>query len=251
VVRRAAGVGVSGIAAPARGEAPHGAVADRQMSASLDEMIARRVAFLTDYQDAAYAARYRTLVERVREAEKHKTPGLAGLAHAVARYAFKLMAYKDEYEVARLHTQPEFLAQLEHTFDGSYTIKFNLAPPLFARKDADGHLIKREYGPWMLRAFRLLAKLKRLRGSAFDPFGRSAERKGERALITRYERTVESLIEGLNSDNHALAVELASIPEQIRGFGHVKEAHLARANARWDELEQAWRRPVAAARAVA
>jgi indolepyruvate ferredoxin oxidoreductase len=216
---------------------------DRVLASTLDEHIARRVAFLTEYQNADYAAQYRAAIDKVRAAEQAKTPGRSGLAEAAARYLFKLMAYKDEYEVARLYTRKEFTEQLAATFEGDYRVHFNLAPPLFARRDADGHLIKREYGRWMMGAFKLLAKFKGLRGGAFDVFGYSAERKGERQLIVDYRKTLDELIAGLTHDNHALAVEIASIPEHIRGYGHVKEAHLTKARARWDELMANWRAP--------
>ncbi len=241
-VQAAAGTAAAPPAAPSA-DAP---IADRHLSESLDETIARRVKFLTDYQNAAYAERYRSLVERVRNAETQRTPGMAGLAAAVARYAFKLMAYKDEYEVARLHAQPEFWRQIAQTFDGAYKVKFNLAPPLFAKRDADGHLVKREYGPWMRHGFALLAKLKGLRGTALDPFGYTAERRGERKLVADYAALVDELVAGLTRENHALALELASVPEQIRGYGHVKETHLAKALARRDELMARWRNPIEA-----
>ncbi|MFB9067075.1 indolepyruvate ferredoxin oxidoreductase family protein [Pseudofulvimonas gallinarii] len=216
---------------------------DLRLSGSLDELIQRRVVQLTDYQDAAYAERYRSLVQRVRDAEARVLPGQHALAEAVARYAYKLMAYKDEYEVARLYTSGEFKRRLEQTFEGDYQLRFHLAPPLLARKDENGHLVKKEYGPWMLRAFGVLAKMRRLRGGFFDIFGRTAERRMERQLIVDYFATVEELLKGLEAGNHALAVELARIPEHIRGFGHVKEAHYAKARARWDELLVRWRQP--------
>jgi indolepyruvate ferredoxin oxidoreductase len=216
---------------------------DRTLAATLDERIARRVAFLTEYQNVAYADTYRQFVAQVRTAEQSKTPGRSDLAEAAARHLFKLMAYKDEYEVARLFTRPEFTQQLAATFEGDYKVHFNLAPPLLARRDAEGHLIKREYGRWIMSAFKLLAKFKGLRGGALDVFGYTAERKGERQLIADYRKTLEELIGGLAPDNHALAVEIANIPEHIRGYGHVKVAHLAKARTRWDELMQAWRNP--------
>jgi indolepyruvate ferredoxin oxidoreductase len=218
---------------------------DSELSRTLDEQIARRVAFLTGYQNAAYANRYKALVEKVRVAEQQKSPGFTSLTEAVARYAFKLMAYKDEYEVARLYTSGEFEKRIRETFDGDYRLHFNLAPPLFARKDAEGHLRKAEYGSWVFGAFRLLAKLKPLRGTALDVFGYTAERKRERALIEDYFRTVETLVASLDHENHALAVEIASLPEQIRGYGHVKERHLAAAELRAEQLMDAWRRPAA------
>jgi indolepyruvate ferredoxin oxidoreductase len=217
---------------------------DERISRTLDERIARRVAFLTDYQNAAYAQRYDDLVCKVRVAEVAKAPGSTALTEAVARYAFKLMAYKDEYEVARLYTSGEFQRRIAQQFEGDYKIKFNLAPPLFAKKDADGHLVKAEYGTWMMSAFKLLAKLKGLRGTAFDLFGYTAERKGERALIEAYFARIDELLKTLNSGNVALAAEIASIPELIRGYGHVKEKHLERAQAREAELMREWSNPL-------
>ncbi|HEX5122874.1 MAG TPA: DUF6537 domain-containing protein, partial [Rhodanobacteraceae bacterium] len=216
---------------------------DAAISRTLDEEIARRVTFLTDYQNAAYANRYKALVDKVRTAEQQKSAGVASLAEAVARYAFKLMAYKDEYEVARLYTSGEFEKRIRETFDGDYKLHFNLAPPLFAKKDDEGHLRKAEYGTWVFGAFKMLAKLKGLRGTALDVFGYTAERKGERRLIEEYFATVDTLLATLDHDNHALAVEIASIPEHIRGYGHVKERHLAAAMTRQNDLMAAWRQP--------
>jgi indolepyruvate ferredoxin oxidoreductase len=230
--------------APATADAiPALVLDDSRLSATLDDIIARRGAFLTDYQDAAYAGKYRALVDKVRAAEKSNVPGSTQLSEAVARYAFKLMAYKDEYEVARLYTSGDFEKRVRDTFDGDYRIHFNLAPPLFARRDSEGHLRKSEYGAWVFSVFKLLAKMKGLRGGAFDIFGYTAERKMERALIDEYFTTVDMLLSGLNRDNHAAAVEIASIPEHIRGYGHIKEAHLADARKRQDELMVAWRNP--------
>jgi indolepyruvate ferredoxin oxidoreductase len=220
---------------------------DSVRSTTLDESIARRVAFLTDYQDPAYAARYRSLVDKVRAAEQLRTPGATALAEAVARYAFKLMAYKDEYEVARLYTSGDFEKRVRDTFDGDFKMHFNLAPPLFARRDSEGRLRKSEYGAWVFGAFKLLAKLKGLRGSAFDPFGYTAERKTERALIDEYFATISDLLPKLGAANHALAVEIASVPEHIRGYGHIKDEHLIEARAQRDKLLAQWRAPVAAA----
>ncbi|WP_448141601.1 indolepyruvate ferredoxin oxidoreductase family protein [Stenotrophomonas bentonitica] len=217
---------------------------DERLSRSLDELVERRVRFLTEYQDAAYAARYRALVDRVRTAEWDKA-GSTALTETVARYYFKLMAYKDEYEVARLYTSGEFQRRLQQQFEGDFQVRFHLAPPLFAKKDEQGRLIKQEYGPWMLKAFGLLAKLKFLRGGTFDIFGRTEERRGERQLIADYEQTVALLLDGLSDDRVALAVEIASIPEHIRGYGHVKEAHLHKAKAREAVLLAQWRNPKA------
>ena len=171
-------------------------------------------------------------------------PGRSELALAVARYHFKLLAYKDEYEVARLYTNGDFQAQLNRQFEGRAKLRVHLAPPLFAPRDpATGELRKRAYGPWMLTAMGWLARLKRLRGTVFDPFGYSAERRIERELIGAYERVVEELLAGLTLDNHRLAVEIAGIPEQIRGYGHVKARHLRAAKDREAELLAAFRAP--------
>ncbi len=215
-----------------------------RIAQSLDETVALRTKFLIEYQDAAYAARYSALVERVRSAESRLGLGQR-LTDAVARNAFKLMAYKDEYEVARLYTTGDFQKRIAETFDGDYKVHFNLAPPLFARKNAEGHLVKAEYGPWIFTAFKLLAKLKGLRGGFFDVFGKTAERKMERQFIEDYFRTTTELLGMLEAGNLDLAVQIAEIPGQIRGFGHVKEAHLAKAKAKEAELLARLRNPAA------
>lgn len=230
--------------------APQGLIDDSRLSLDLDEIVARRVAFLTDYQNAAYAAKYKALVDRVHTAETARAPGSNALSEAVARYAFKLMAYKDEYEVARLYTQPEFIRQVRDTFDGDYKLHFHLAPPLLAKRDAEGNLTKREYGSWVFGAFKVLAKLKGLRGTAFDVFGKTHERRMERQWIADYFAAVDELASKLDADNRALAVDIASVPEQIRGYGHVKEQHEAKARTRWQELLAAWRNPQAVKRAA-
>jgi indolepyruvate ferredoxin oxidoreductase len=214
---------------------------DARLSRNLDEAIARRIVFLTDYQNTAYAGRYRALVVKVRSAESARVPGSTVLTEAVARYAFKLMAYKDEYEVARLYTTGDFQRRVAQQFEGDYTLRFHLAPPMFAKKDADGHLIKREFGPWMLTAFRMLAKLRFLRGGTFDIFGRTDERRTERKLIADYFSSIDTLLASLDAGNLALAAEIASVPERIRGYGHVKEAHLAEVLQRWQSLLQRFR----------
>ncbi len=206
-----------------------------QMPQSLETVVKKRVEFLTGYQDAAYAGQYAKLVEQVRAAETAQ--GLPNkLSMAVAKYYFKLMAYKDEYEVARLYTDGRFVEQLKTQFEGDFKLKFNLAPPLLAKKDAKGHLVKAEFGSWMFGAFKLLARLKGLRGGAFDVFGYTAERKMERALIGEYRVMVEALLGKLSAGNYADAVELASLPDDIRGFGHVKEKAVAEFRARKAEL---------------
>ena len=217
---------------------------------SLDEMIAKRVDFLTGYQDAAYAAQYKAFVDRVRGVEQSKL-GSTRLAEAVARYLFKLMAYKDEYEVARLHTDAAFTNRIAEMFDGDVKIVHHLAPPAIARRDAQGHLVKQPFGPWMRTAFKWLAKLKGLRGSALDPFGRSEERRTERALIGEYRAAIEELLSGLDAARLAQALEIARIPEEIRGFGHVKERHLAAARAKWARLIAAWREAAVPQRSAA
>jgi indolepyruvate ferredoxin oxidoreductase len=213
-----------------------------RLSKTVDEIVASRVKHLTGYQNAALAERYRAMVERVRAVEQQAVPGETRLAEVVARNYAKLLAYKDEYEVARLFTEAAFAAQLNSQFEGDFRLKFHLAPPLFAARDPKtGHLLKQEFGPWMLSAFRLLAKLKGLRGSAFDPFGYTAERREERALIREYEGLVDELLGGISVANHALAVNLAAIPDDIRGYGHVKDSHLVKARHKWDDLLVQWR----------
>ncbi|MBM3533103.1 MAG: indolepyruvate ferredoxin oxidoreductase family protein [Alphaproteobacteria bacterium] len=206
-------------------------------TATLDEMIAKRVAFLTGYQDAAYARRYEALVRRVAEAERSCAPGHDELARAVARFYFKLLAYKDEYEVARLYADGSFERQLAGTFESYDRLKFHLAPPMIAERDPiSGHLKKKTFGSWTQPAFRVLAKMKGLRGTRFDIFGRTEERRMERQLIADYETTIEELLRRLAPPRHATAVEIASIPEKIRGFGHVKEKSIAEAKAREADL---------------
>ncbi|NIB38041.1 indolepyruvate ferredoxin oxidoreductase family protein [Pseudomaricurvus alkylphenolicus] len=202
----------------------------------------RRAADLVEYQDAAYAERYRKLVAQVEEAEKKAGAGLNGLAEAVAENAYKLMAYKDEYEVARLYSDPEFLRKLEDQFEGDYKLQFNLAPPLLARPDKrTGVVRKMQFGPWMMKAFGVLKHLKRLRGSALDPFGYTAERRQERALVIEYEQQILAILQKLSPTNHARAIEIARLPECIRGYGHVKERHMAEFRQRQSELLRKWR----------
>ena len=205
----------------------------RKLSQSLEEVVERRVAFLTDYQDAAYAGRYRSLVERARAIETVKAPGKSGLADAVARYLFKLMAYKDEYEVARLYTDPSFERQVRNDIGGEHLrYQVHLAPPLLARRDKiTGVPRKMTFGPWIFPVFRMLAKFKFLRGTVFDPFGHTTERKIERSLVREYEALLEEIFVKLTPENHHLAVGLAAIPDKIRGFGHVKLRHLKTAKA--------------------
>jgi indolepyruvate ferredoxin oxidoreductase len=227
---------------PAAVEAVIGAAPKPSAACTLDDIVARRVEFLTAYQDAAYARRYRERVERVRNAEARRIPSRGDLAEAVARNLFRLMAIKDEYEVARLWTDGSFLRQIGQEFERWDALELHLAPPLLAERDPiTGRQKKRRYGPWMLHAMRLLAGLKRLRGTALDPFGRTAERRMERRLRAEYEALVDTLIERVDADNHATAVALARVPEQIRGFGHVKEASVRCAKGAEAELLERWR----------
>jgi indolepyruvate ferredoxin oxidoreductase len=207
---------------------------------SVDELVKRRVEFLTGYQDAAYAERYRQAVERVRAAETPLGKG-AALSEAVARYLFKLMAIKDEYEVARLHTDPAFARKIESMFEGDFRIVHHLAPPAIAKRNDKGELVKQPFGPWVRRVFPLLARMKGLRGGAFDVFGKTEERRMERQLLADYEACIAELLKGLSADRLPLAAEIARMPEEIRGYGHVKERHVKAARAKWDGLMVKWR----------
>jgi indolepyruvate ferredoxin oxidoreductase len=194
---------------------------------TLEEIVDWRVDFLTQYQNAAYAKRYRALVERVREVD---TADDLALSKAVARYYFKLLAYKDEYEVARLYSEPEFRQQLEAQFEGDYKLQFHLAPAWLAKRDsATGEPRKRELGPWVLNAFGVLAKLRFLRGTPLDVFGYGHDRRVERELIGEYERNLDQLLAQLKPTNYRTAVAIAALPEQIRGYGPVKERSITKA----------------------
>ena len=215
-----------------------------ELSETLEQVVGRRVDYLTKYQNSSYAARYRSLVDTVKTAETTKTPGTNGFAEAVARYAFKLMAYKDEYEVARLHSDGTFLEKIRQTFEGDFKLIFHLAPPLLARRDPrTGQARKMTFGPWVMVVFRLLAKLKVLRGTPLDIFSYTAERRRERQLVEDYFETVEELIQRLDHDNHSLAIQIAEIPELIRGYGHIKEQHFQNADAKLEALLSAFRDP--------
>jgi len=208
-----------------------------QLSETLDQIIDRRIAFLMDYQNAAYAERYASWVDRVRQVETACVPDHTELTQSVARSLFKLMAYKDEYEVARLYAESDFLKRVADHFEGAYELNFHLAPPMLSDRDPEtGHLRKRSFGPRMLWVFRILARMRGLRGTRFDIFGRSRERRTERQLIAEYQAVVEEILAHLSPANHATAVELAASPLEIRGFGHIKEASLARVRARQEAL---------------
>ncbi|MFL5004351.1 MAG: indolepyruvate ferredoxin oxidoreductase family protein [Microvirga sp.] len=217
----------------------------RHLSQSLDEIIARRVAYLTDYQNAAYAERYRLAIERVREAEARTVANSTALTEAAARSLFALMAYKDEYEVGRLYTNGHFEKQVAAAFEGkNLRYEFHMAPPLLARRDkTTGLPRKMSFGPWMLKAFAVLAKLKGLRGTPFDVFGYTHERKVERRLIGDYEALLSEIVATLAPQNHAIAVGLANLPKKIRGFGHIKARNLEAAKREEAELLARFRAP--------
>ena len=220
-------------------------VIDFKKRDSLEDIISKRVEFLTAYQNTAYAAKYVDFVEKIRSKElslylsfDHKKT--LSLTESVAKNLFKLMAYKDEYEVARLHSDGTFEKKVASMFEGDYKLNYHLAPPLIAKKNDKGELQKQQFGPWMLTSFRLLAKLKGLRGTALDIFGKIAERKMEQQLIVDYLETMNVVFDKLNSDTKEtllpIAIELANIPESIKGFGHVKEKNAAAARVKWDAL---------------
>ena len=208
----------------------------------LEDIVSKRVAFLTDYQNSAYAQQYEQFVHFVQY--KEASLGQTLLSETVARQLFKLMAYKDEYEVARLHTDQQFLERVKTQFEGDFKVFYHLAPPILAKRDEKGHLIKQKMSPSMLLVFKGLAKLKFLRGTVFDIFGRTEERQTERALIQEYRDAVEELCKSLKSENHALAVKMANVPEQIKGFGHVKERHLAAAMIQWQNCMDEFRQSI-------
>jgi indolepyruvate ferredoxin oxidoreductase len=206
----------------------------------LDDLVEKRAAFLTQYQNAAYADKYTAFIDKVLQ---QTSPAFAD---AVARNLFKLMAYKDEYEVARLHSDESFLKRIADQFEGDFTLNYHLAPPLIARKNAKGELVKQKFGPSMLRGFKVLAKLRFLRGTFLDVFGYTQERRTERALIGEYMVAIEEVMLGFSSERQALALEIARIPDKIKGYGHVKERHLKVARLQWDGLMLAWRTPASA-----
>jgi indolepyruvate ferredoxin oxidoreductase len=226
--RRAAydAAAVEQLAAPAEAAAPR--------CESLQEIVQYRIDFLSAYQNAAYAERYRQLVARVQQADTDREQTLS---RAVATNYFKLLAYKDEYEVARLYTDGAFIRQLAEQFEGDYRLQFHLAPSWLSKLSSLGEPRKRQFGPWMFKAFGLLAKFKFLRGSALDPFGYSAERKLEQQLIDDYEQSIVALLTQLNATNYRTAVAIAELPQQIRGYGHVKEQSVLKAREQNRQLQ--------------
>jgi indolepyruvate ferredoxin oxidoreductase len=205
----------------------------------LDELIARRAEMLKAYQNEAYADMYEARVARVRAAESNLGLG-DKLSTAAATYLSKLMAYKDEYEVARLYTRPEYKQAVEDQFGKGTKLTFLLAPPMISKKNHKGELTKTSFGPWMMMGFKILKNLKGLRGGAFDIFGKTEERKMEQRLRDEYLERLEKLSSGLTAENHALAVEIATIPDEIRGYGHVKEKAVAVAEKKLAGLMAKW-----------
>jgi len=218
---------------------------------SLDEIIAHRAGFLAEYQNEKLAARYSALVRRVRDAALDRGFG-DELPRAVAINYAKLLAYKDEYEVARLYTDGRFEQQLRDQFDGDFKLSFNLAPPLLGgAKDALGRPKKRAFGAWMMPAFRMLAKMRGLRGTPLDIFGYSRDRRLERDLIAGYEKDVAHILTVLSPLNLETAIEILSLPERIRGFGPVKEKAVDEARARYEQLAADLASPPPAPRQIA
>lgn len=209
---------------------------------TFEELIARRVALLTDYQNMAYGQRYREIAEGARETERRRTPGMSGFGEAVAKGLYKLMAYKDEYEVARLYTDGAFQARIAREFEGDFKMNFHLSPPMIAPVDQDTGLPKKvRFGSWMFTAFRLMARFKGLRGTMWDVFGYTAERRLERKMIVDYAATVAELMAGLNPANHALALEIAGLAMDIKGFGHIKHANYEKVKAKESALIKRFR----------
>jgi indolepyruvate ferredoxin oxidoreductase len=213
---------------------------DRQISQSLDEAVARRVEYLTAYQNAEYGNRYLSRVEQFSAAERALSGKPGELTEAVARYYFKVLAIKDEYEVARLFTHGEFLKKIEATFEGDYNLRFHLAPPLLNKAGPGVEPAKRSYGPWMLKGFKLLAKLKGIRNTWLDPFAYTHERKVEREWLRNYEQILEELLSGLTPDKLDTAVQLAKLPDAVRGYGAVKERYLAHVQQQQTRLLEQW-----------
>jgi indolepyruvate ferredoxin oxidoreductase len=224
VVRRAAGLEQTGVI-----------MAMPERTPSLQHLLEDRTARLTDYQNARYAQLYADTVREIATLEQQRT-GSDRIARAVAVSLFKLMAYKDEYEVARLFVQDGFFERIAAQMEGSYQLSFHLAPPLFSRRDAQGHLVKKSYGPWVAQAYRVLAAAKGLRGTLLDVFGYTQERRDERAAIAAYTGQMQTVLGALQPQHEALALELARLPQSVRGFGHVKERNAKLAHERAQEL---------------
>jgi indolepyruvate ferredoxin oxidoreductase len=223
---------------------------------ALNALIESRAEILVKYQNLDYAARYRKLVDEIKQAELRRIASVKagaslsktanpvgtqsspwGLTEAVARNYFKLLAYKDEYEVARLHCDPAFRSRIAEQFEGDYTLRFHLAPPILSRTDPKtGKPRKIRFGAWMMRGFHVLAAMKGLRGTVFDVFGYTRERRQERALIAQYEQCLEQIVKHLDESNYSLALELAKVPDEVRGYGHVKEPAIKKARSQLTQL---------------
>lgn len=232
---RAAAVNLQAVteaAKPAKSVPEH-----HKLSVDLDELVERRKEELTNYQNKAYAKKYTDLVKRTQKLEERVMPESSRLSQTVARGYYKLLAYKDEYEVARQFTQSDFLKRLDEQFEGEYSVNFHMAPPLFAQKDKEtGQLKKRQYGQWMIKAMRVLARMRFLRGSVLDIFKHSEDRKLDRQWIRDYESLIEHVLTNLKTSNFESAIELAELPEHIRGFGHVREKYAMHAKNRKKQL---------------
>jgi indolepyruvate ferredoxin oxidoreductase len=233
---------------PAAAERLLGHKAEARAPETLADLVDLRARHLAAYQDDALAARYRAAVARIEGLERERAPGASGLAEAVARGYFKLLAYKDEYEVARLYTDGRFAAEVAQKFEGVRRITFHMAPPLLGRllKDRAGRPRKVRLGPWLMPVLRLMARGKRLRGTRWDVFGYTAERRRERQLIADYERLLEEIAGRLAPETHATAIALAALPKEVKGFGHVKLANYEKAKRRESELLAALRQPIPA-----
>ncbi|MGE5389117.1 MAG: DUF6537 domain-containing protein, partial [Hyphomicrobiales bacterium] len=219
----------------------------KQRSTALQDVIERRAAFLVDYQNEAYSAHYRARVDAIAKLEKARAPGSTELTEAVARYLFKLMAFKDEFEVSRLYTSDAFQRQLGETFEGDLRLELHLAPPIpfLQRKTDFGGSRKITFGPWMFKVMKVLARLKWMRGSWFDITRFNNDRIVERRLLAEYEALIDELLVSLTAENHAAAVALARLPERIRGFGHVKANHIAAVEPERERLLAEFRSPAA------
>jgi indolepyruvate ferredoxin oxidoreductase len=232
-------------------DAVKGDAEEETISTSLAQIVERRSAYLTGYQGKALADRYKALVQRVKLAEEKTISNSTALSEAVAKYYHKLLAYKDEYEVARLYTDGTFMKEVNAQFGGNFKLQFHMAPPILETKDpATGRPKKRTFGPWMLRALSVLAKFKSLRGTPFDIFGYNPERKAERALIKEYEQTVDLVLQKLSAHNHAVCVDLLSVPEKIKGYGPVKMGNIEKAKALREDLLHRLENPAPAKKAA-
>ena len=232
-------------------EAAHEPAFDQKISGTLDEMVSRRVQFLTGYQSRRYARRYRKRIDALKAAESGATGAPGPVTEAAARGLFKMMAVKDEYEVARLYTDGSFMKQLSSEFDSFERLEFHLAPPLLGRRDARGNPRKSSFGPWMMKGFSALARLRFLRGTALDPFARTEERRGDRRALAEYEATLDRVTRDLTAANAAAAADLLAYPDGIRGYGHVRGASMERAASKRAELLQRFEGPAVPVREAA